>query len=419
MLDRTAAPPFVRSTSFNLITPEESTLPNGMTLFFIPGGSQDVLKIELIFEAGKWFEKHNGVAWFTGQLLSRGTKDKNSFQIATIFDQFGAHLEINPGLDFVSVSLYALTKELMPVLDLLKEILTNPTFPENEFRIAQSVFTQNLRVNKEKTSFVASRVFRKNLFGDAHPYGADLEEEDVGALRPEMLRAHFRELFHSAKVFISGKLENNSRRLIIDVLRQLEPGPGHRLIDHAITSVPTHQHIHKQESIQSSIRAGKRSLLRAHEDYITVLFACHVLGGYFGSRLMKNIREEKGLTYGISASLHPLRHDGFLVIGADVNKENVSLAFEEVRKELKRMRTQLIDVGELETSRNHFIGSLQSEITTPFAHAEKIKTITLFNLSQDHYQAMIRRIDGITPLQIAQASERYLHEDSFFHVAVG
>ena len=164
---------------------------------------------------------------------------------------------------------------------------------------------------------------------------------------------------------------------------------------------------------------GKRSVLRSHPDYVPILFVSHILGGYFGSRLMKNIREEKGLTYGISASIHGLKHESYLVIGADVNKENKDLTFAEIRKELNLLRTQKIPADELETTRNHFIGSLQAEITTPFAHAEKIKTIQLYNLSPVHYQEMIRRIDSLTGSDVASISEQYFQEDSFLQVAVG
>ena len=164
---------------------------------------------------------------------------------------------------------------------------------------------------------------------------------------------------------------------------------------------------------------GGRSILHSHPDYVPVIFVSHILGGYFGSRLMKNIREEKGLTYGISASIHSLKNDSYLVIGADVNKENVNLTFEEIRKELKILRTTNISFSELETTRNHFIGSLQSEITTPFAHADKIKTIKLFDLSPDYYQQMIIRIEKITPAEIIEISEMYFDESAFYEVAVG
>lgn len=419
MLDRKVAPPFVKTTSFDLITPAENNLPNGIDLFFVTGGSQDVLKIEFIFEAGRWYEEQWGTAYFTAHLLSKGTKHKSSFEIAQLFDKYGAHLEISPGLDFVSISLYSLNKNLAPVLQLLVEILSEPTFTEKEFDQAKSVFIQNLKVNNEKTSFLASKLFRKNIFGDAHPYGSELEETDVKALQPKHLQKHFVDFFDSPKIFVSGKIESKNERLIRDTFTQWRHSTGRHQVQHIVQSRPEHQHLQKKESVQSSIRMGGRSILRSHPGYVPVLFVSHILGGYFGSRLMKNIREEKGLTYGISASIHSLKHDGYLIIGADVNKENVDLTFEEIRKELKTLRTTNISARELETSRNHFIGSLQSEITTPFAHADKIKTIKLFNLGPDYYQQMIAQIEKITAADIIETSEAYFNESAFYEVVVG
>jgi predicted Zn-dependent peptidase len=150
-----------------------------------------------------------------------------------------------------------------------------------------------------------------------------------------------------------------------------------------------------------------------------VLFLNHILGGYFGSRLMKNIREDKGLSYGISSSLHALKNDSYFVIGSDVNAENVDLTFDEVAKELERLRTEKIEEEELNLARNHFVGSLQLEITTSFAHADKIKNIILFNLSAQHYQNMITRIEAITVEDLVIAANRYFLEDSFVEIAVG
>lgn len=419
MLDRTVAPPFVKTSSFNLIKPEQNALTNGMEVFFVPGGSQEVVKIEFVFEGGRWFEEKLGAAYFTANLLSKGTKEKSSFEIAQLFDQYGAHLEISPGLDFVSISLYSLTKNLAPPLNLLLEILSVPTFPEKEFQQMQSVFKQNLRVNYEKTSFVASRVFRKNQFGEDHPYGQDVEEKDADALRIENLEQHFSAYLHTAKVFVSGKIDAANKTLMLDAFQQLRAGKRRDSVRHNVTAKPHHEYVEKEDSVQSSVRMGCRSLLRSHPDYVPVLFVSHILGGYFGSRLMKNIREEKGLTYGISASIHALKYDSFLVVGADVNKENVRLTFDEIRKELRTLRTTPVSGNELETTRNHFIGSLQAEITTPFAHAEKLKTIQLFGLQEDHYQNMIRKIDAITADEIISISGQYFHEDSFYEVAVG
>jgi predicted Zn-dependent peptidase len=377
-----------------------------------------VIKIELIFKAGRWFEQPWGAAYFTANLLSKGTLKKSSFEIAQTFDRYGAHLEVNPGLDIVSLSLYSLTKHIKPSLELLLEILTMPAFPEKELEQMKSIYLQNLKVNNEKTSFQASKLIRKNLFGEHHPYGKELEETEVSALTRDHLISHYSHYFKDLFIIVSGKVEE-TEQLITDTFSAL---PSLPVEDKAIGDTAQknlRQLVDKEGSIQSSIRIGKRFINRTHPDYFDTLLLNHILGGYFGSRLMKNIREDKGLSYGIYSSLHTLKKDSYLVIGADVNKDNLGLAFDEIRKELARLRTQLIEAEELETARNHFIGSLQSEITTPFAHAEKVKSMLLFNLPANYYQNMISRLDAINASDLARTAETYFNEESFFEVAVG
>ena len=419
MFDRKVAPPFVESTAFDLLTPHTETLANGIEVFFVSGGSQEVIKITLIFPAGRWFEDVWGTAHFSSNLLSKGTRQKNSFEIAQVLDRFGAHLEVNPGLDFVSISLYALTRYLQPALAILDEIIQQPVFPEKELEQAKTIYQQNLKVNLEKTSFLASKLFRKSLFGENHPYGKELEEKEVGGLTQKDIINHYKTFFSAPSVFVAGKIESNTASLILSTL---DSWAGQKNPERKITHQqppPLRQYTEKEDSVQSSIRMGCRSLLRSHPDYAAATFVSHILGGYFGSRLMKNIREEKGLTYGIHASLHPLKHDGYLVIGADVNKENVEITFEEIRKELRRLRSETITHEELVTARNHFIGSLQSEITNPFAHADKLKTIYLYGLPSTYYQQMIQTVKNMNGDRIIEISEQYFHESNLFEIAVG
>src|SRR5690349_19327513 len=132
MLDRTLAPPFNRSTSFVLIEPEKDVTRGGAEIFFVLGGSQEVCKVELIFPAGRWYEKSWGASYFSSQLISKGTRNKSSFEIAELFDGYGSHLEINAGMDLVSVSLYSLNKNLEPSLQLLMQLIQESIFPEKE-----------------------------------------------------------------------------------------------------------------------------------------------------------------------------------------------------------------------------------------------------------------------------------------------
>jgi len=419
MLDRTQAPPFQRSSAFDLHQPEKTILSNGVPLYLIRGGDQDVIKIELTAQAGRWSEETRGAAYFAAQLLCKGTSRKSSFDIAQIFDRFGAHLEVSPGLDFASISLYSLTRNLEPVLYLLQELLTDATFPDKELAQVQSIYLQNLRVNHEKTSFLAAKLFRRTLFGESHPYGIELDEKDVNNLDRAALIAHSKRFQNGLLAFISGKIDAKSEALISTVLGALPAQPGAAAATAKSTGSFTNQYQPKEGSVQASIRMGKKSVMRSHPDYADVLFVSHILGGYFGSRLMKNIREEKGLTYGIHASLHALLQDSYIAIGADVNKENVQLTVEEIKKELLRLRDEPIDANELDTARNHFIGGLQSELTTSFAHADKIKTITLFGLDRAYYNNLIARIDRISAADIQRIAAQHFAADSFLEVAVG
>lgn len=419
MLDRKTPPPFNRSTSFDFIQPAKFTLPNGATVHFVNGGSQDILKLDIISNAGRWFEKQWGLSFFTSTLLTKGTASKNSFEIAEIFDRYGAHVEISAGLDTTTLSLYSLGYNLSPVLTLLLEILNGPLFPEKELVQSRSIYLQNLKVNEEKTSFQASRLIRRNIFGEEHPYGKELGEQDVLTLQAPMLKDFYQKHFCDFQVIVSGKVDDKIQSEIIATLSALRWSKTNEKLTASVRPGKRHEVIAREGSVQVSVRMGRRSVLRTDKDYFDVLFLNHILGGFFGSRLMKNIREEKGLTYGIYSALHAMRNDSYMVIGADVNKENRSLIFEEIRSELKRLRTELISEDELDLARYHFIGSLQTEIATPFAHADKIKTILNYNLDPLHYASMIDRIDGVSAQELMEAAEKYFNEESFFEAAAG
>ncbi len=420
MLDRTLAPPFVRSTSFDLIHPVKVVLKNGAEVYFILGGTQNVCKIELIFPAGRWYEKFVGAGYFSSQLISKGTKQKTSYQIAQLFDHYGAHLEINPGLDFVSIALYSLNKNLESSLTLLLELLIESIFPEKELSQLKAIYLQNLKVNKEKTSFQSSVLFRKTIYGGDHPYGREIEEHEVTSLTREQLIEHYENFFRSATIFVSGKVSDAHQLVITKTFEALKFNVLNANPEAQPKAISKERQIvSKEGSVQSSIRMGKLFIGRTHHDYAAVIFLNHILGGYFGSRLMKNIREEKGLSYGISSSVSTMIRGNHLVIGADVNLENVDLTFKEIRSELNRLRTELIERNELETARNHFIGNLQLEITTSFAHADKVKNLLLFNLHDSFYQDLINRVDGIDAHELMATANEYFHEDSVVEIAVG
>ncbi|MEK6782111.1 MAG: pitrilysin family protein [Bacteroidota bacterium] len=420
MLKRKIAPSFVKSASFLLPSPITIQLPNGISLHSIEGVQQDIIKVEFIFKAGKWFEPKIGLSHFTAQMIERGTAEKTSSQLAEFFDQYGAHIEISPGLDFTSIALYTLSKNLHHVLPAFLEMLKTPSFPESELRQMKEVFIQNLKVNNEKNSFLASKALRRNIFGSDHPYGSSIEQEDVNNLKRADLLQYFAGYIVPSEIFVVSKGENATIDYIIkNVSVSHLMSKSRDKITPVQLSNPFFQKINKANSVQSSIRLGKKTITRNHPDYFDLLFLNHILGGYFGSRLMKNIREEKGLTYGIQSSLNSLVYESYLAIGADVNKENEDIIFQEIKNELIQLQTNKIGDNELEAAKGHFSGSIQSEIANPFSVAEKIKTIKLFSLPDNYYQTLLEKVYSITPSQLLDTAQSYLNDCDFFKVAAG
>lgn len=419
MLDRKIAPEHTDITSFHLPTPEIYTLNNGVPLVVLRGVSQQILKIELVFSGAKWDESKNGLSYFTAQMLEKGTTTKTSFEIADYFDRHGASVEISSGFDFVSVSLFSLTKNITNVLPLFIELVTTSIFPEDELTLQKQIFNQNLKINNEKTSYVASKLIRQHLFGNSHPYGRSLEEEDVNQLTREDVNNFFHNQFSLIQTFVIGSLDES---LIKQLISELSVIPEYRTKKNHLTfsasGNESPEYLKKHASIQSSLRLGKRTINRNHKDYPALILINHIFGGYFGSRLMKNIREEKGLTYGIYSSINNLKNDAFFVIAADVNRINKDLAITEIKNELNILCDVLVGNQELQNAKNHLLGSLQLEVANPFSVIEKIKTIHLYGLNDDFYNTLFLDILSLNELTLQRAADKYL-ASNIIEVAVG
>lgn len=420
MLDRKIAPPFKRVANIAIPQAKRTCLDNGIPLYYIEAGKQPVVRLEFIFKAGAWYEDNKGASYFAAKMLSEGTQQKSSAQISYEVEKFGAYLELNPTLDYSIVTLECLSKHLNNLLPLLHEILRQPTFPEDELVTLKNIKAQQTRVQNEKSSFLASKKFREAIFGEAHPYGKDLSLEDIDKLTRDDVRSFYDQYYTLPfEVLISG-LPNSGFIADINkifgqtVLQKAAADPTY--ISHPISS-PTI--IEKEANLQSSIRVGKKLLTKDQPDYVKLLIVNEILGGYFGSRLMKNIREDKGYTYGISSALVPLRNDGYFIIGTDVNKENTLNTLQEIYKEIEVLQTTLISDDELNTVRSFMIGSFLSEINTPFALSDKFKGVHLYGLGYDFYDSYLQTVNNITSTEIRDLAQQYLQRDTFSEVIVG
>jgi len=420
MLDRTSAPPVQKISKIDFQKAEHTRLSNGIPLHIINAGAHDIVSIEIILKSGKWFEPENGISHFTSKMLLEGTSKHSSNEIAKIFEFNGVHLIISPGIDFVSIIVYAVNSKLPEVLNIIRDCILIPTFPEDELKVMMDIQKQQLRVNEAKNSYVAGREIRKLLFGKAHPYGRLLSIQDIEEnINIKNLKNYYENrLLNKIEIIISGNI-NDYILKTLDVFSIL-PNDEFFGIDHPDISVKNNKVFEERpESLQSSIRIGRKTIPKTHPDYIGLIVLNEVFGGFFGSRLMANIREDKGYTYGVHSSLISLQHDDYLVIGTDVKKEYAEKTVEEIFKEAQKLIDTPIIQDELDLVKNHLLGNFLSSLETSFSLAEKFKNIYLSGMDYGFYDQYIDTIHSIKASELQALANTYLQPSAFSQVRVG
>lgn len=420
--DRTVAPDFQAIQRINFPPFKQTFLDNGQPLYLINIGQQPVVRIEVLFEAGNWHEDRKGESFFTVKMLSEGTINCTSAQISETLDQVGAFLELSHTPDRANVMVYGLRKHLPTILQVLTDLLTGATFPQKEFDTLRNITLQNLRINLEKNAFVASNTLKARIFGEQHPYGWSQNEASVKALSRDNLEDFYHKRIKNRpfRVFLSGQVSDDEVAVVNRFLGQHEINTNTEATAAPILQPqPESLRLEKADALQSSIRIGRRLVKRQHPDFYRLLVANELLGGYFGSRLMRNIREDKGFTYGISSNLIPMRHDGYWVIGTDVKKEFAQATLDEIKKEIAHLQQELVLEEELEIVKNYMAGSFAGNLHTPFEIADRVRLIVLEGLDTDFYSNYIERLRVVSATEIQEIAQRYWQWNDLQQVVVG
>ncbi|HYG38720.1 MAG TPA: pitrilysin family protein [Cytophagales bacterium] len=425
MLDRSVAPSFTLPESVELVQAKTLRLPNGCSLHLINAGEQDVLRLELVFEAGAKYEDNKGSSYFTCKMLSEGTTKHSAKDIVEYFDVYGAFYELHHGPDHVIFTFYCLTKYTKEVSSLIKELVLDSIFPDEELENIKNITIQGLKVNQNKTSYLASVKFKESIFGTNHPYGKILKEEDVKKINRESLISFYNKNIKGQKfnIVLSGNANDQTIEDIINIFGN---------IDVSKASSPSNSKepnewkydtdlyiINKEDSIQSSLRLGSPLIKKDHPDYFNWVILNEILGGYFGSRLMKNIREDKGFTYGISSSNVHLSEKSYFVIGTDVKKENTNQTLAEIQKEIYILKTTLVPNEELDTVKNYLIGTFLSSINTPFSLADKFKSIYFHKMDYSFYSNYLKAIKNADSKNLLEVANKYLDYEKMVKIVAG
>ncbi|WP_443938853.1 M16 family metallopeptidase [Pedobacter sp. MW01-1-1] len=421
MLNRQQAPDFKQVSTINFIQPKASTLDNGVPVYSIYSGEQDLVRIEFIFDNVGFSIEKPLQAIAVSSMLNNGTEQRSAKEIAEQIDFYGAFFQTEYAQDQSSVTLYTLNKHLASVLPIVKDVISNSQFPQSELDIYVQNQKQKLQVNLKKNDILSRKEFAHAVFGDT-AYGMNIQAHHYDALKRSDLIDYFKTAYapNNCTIVVSGKFDTSGFALLNQEFgHNWEKSNAVKNVFSFEKSTKKNIYIERPEALQSAIRLGKLAINRQHEDFPGLQILNCVLGGYFGSRLMANIREDKGYTYGIGSGISSLHHAGYLFIATEVGAKVCNDALNEIYKEIDLLRTELIPEEELELVRNYMLGSLLGSLENVFSHADKFKNIHFAGLTYEYYEKYIQRVKDITAEELKDLANKYLNADDFIEVIVG
>lgn len=425
MLDRTIQPRICEPEQLAVPSPECRVMKNGIPLYILNAGDNEVVRIDLLIEGGRWQQNQRLQALFTNRMLREGTRRFTAAEIAERLDYYGAWLELSSASEHAYLTLYSLNKYLPETLDVLESIVKEPIFPEKELGVIIDTNIQQFLVNSSKVDFLAHRGLLKAVFGERHPGGRLVQEEDYHRITPSVLRDFYNRYYHSGNcsIYLSGKVTDECIRKVEQLFGSEPFGTGFRKPEKKeylpVVSEEKRIFIERPDALQSAVRMGMLSLDRNHPDYLKLRVLVTLFGGYFGSRLMSNIREEKGYTYGISAGVMPYPGQGVLAVNAETANEFVEPLIAEVYHEIDRLQNDLVPAEELSMVQNYMSGEMCRSYESAFSLADAWIFVQISGLRDSYFTDALDAVKNVTPEEIRELAGKHLCKEKLKEVVSG
>lgn len=422
MLNRTLVPGSNQVNDIKFLEPQQQELDNGIKVYTINAGKQDLVRIEFIFDNVNYDESKPLQAVAVNHLINNGTATLSAKDIADKVDYYGAFLQTEYGADQSCVKLFTLNKHLKAVLPILKSILDESIFPQQELDIFIQNQKQSLQVGLEKNDFLARKHFAHAIFNNTS-YGSNITLADYDAIQQQDLLTYYQAAYkpQNCTLFVAGKFEQQEFELLNKVFGK-EWNNNQPAVQNKFDFQPSPKGeilIERPDAIQSAIRMGSLAIKRTHPDFAGFQVLNCVLGGYFGSRLMANIREDKGYTYGIGSAVVSMKDAGYFFIATEVGTEVCTSTLTEIEKEIDIIKNELIPERELDLVRNYMLGSMLGSLENAFSHADKFKNIFYSGLDYGYYDQYIETVKTIDANNLRVLANKYLNTEDFIKVIVG
>lgn len=426
MLDRTS-PPLIHSTSFAFRKPVERTLRNGLPVSIIEAPGLGAVRIDFVFTAGQWHQARKLQALFANRMLREGCRGYSAKEFAERLDYYGAWLDLSVSMNRSFVTLYTLKKHFAETMELVQRMLTEPTYCEKQFSTVCANNKAQHLVNLQKGDVIAMRALRRSIYGDTHPCGTQVYPEDYDTLQLTDIVDFYRQHYSSCtcRIYVSGDVDDILFAQVESLFGNEEWGVSsetkrkdERRHSEDNNSHPSSLNFQLEGAAQDSIRMGTLLMDINNPDYLSMRVLSTVLGGYFGSRLMKNIREEKGYTYHIGADLVTNTSEIMFLIHCEAQAGKSGEVIDEIHREMLRLQTELISDEELHMVRNYMIGEICRNYEGAFALADAYIFMEHLGLPLTHLEQIVEATQATDAIRLQQLAQQYLRPENLHSVVV-
>lgn len=399
----------------------ERELANGARFYVLPDAGRGVVRFSFVFRAGTSWQQVPFCASATVNTLSEGSESMNAEKIAAMLDYYGSYFDVNIDRDYSVVTFVCLAKFFEKTVKVAEEILLRPVFPEREVRIYCEKSRERLIINRTKTDFLAREYFAGALYGETHPYGASSPADAYNTLGHEDLRKFYAGHYTAQSCFVvmSGDTTPERQKAVEELVMGLPRGEKKGREGFPAVNSEKHRFVEHPGAVQSSIRIGSIMFPRTDPDFIPMQIVSTVLGGYFGSRLIRNLREEHGYTYGAYSAMVNFDRSGYMAIATDVGTRFTEDALRQVFLEMERLRADTVPQEELQLVKNIMVGEVMRILDGPFGIAD----VTIENVQNrrdnSYLKEFVDRVRAFTPEDVKLTAEKYLDPENFTTVIVG
>lgn len=421
-LNRTQQPPVTPFGALTMPLPRILRLNNGIELYIVDKGDQEVCRFDILFEGGRYAGRIPAIADMTGPMLRKGIPGMDAESIAEHLDYYGAWMQTGTTQHYSAISLFSLNRNLDKVLPVISQMITEPSMPEKPFEVLKQQRIQQLEINRQKVSFLAAEAFNNLIFGASHPYARTTSTQDLEAVTLNEISQYHHDFYQNTgiQIILSGRITDEVLQLVHRHFNILSPGNTTPIVVAPIA--PESQHttiIHRPAALQSGLRMGMPVIGSEHPDYPLLTMLNLVLGGYFGSRLMTNIREEKGYTYGISSHIVSMRDGAYFTIVTETGTEYTRPLIDEVRSEMLQLCNTPIPLDELETARNYLQGRRARALDSPFSMSDYFVSSIISDTPLNYFNTEDEIIRTATADDLMRVARTYLHPDNLYIAIAG